>query len=275
MASKADWPKRITEWHDGDTGYLSVPFTWLLPQARARIRQGDLLVRRWVVGGPAVRLMPDYPLGADQVDGDMPGVLQRVNPLATRTTIGCIRRCPFCGVGKIEGAFAELPDWPNLPMVCDNNLLAASKGHFRRVIEKLRAHAWCNFQGIDARLLTNYHAGLIAGLSRPVLRLALDRDQDRKPWADAVARLRTAGVARSNIRSYVLCGFDGGPQEDRERCEYVQSFGVKALPMWYHPLDALQLNPVTERQRGLGWTHRKRRELMCWYYHHRTLAVRG
>ena len=92
-----DWPKDITEWHDGTTGYMSVPFTWLLPKARQRVLQRDLWVQRWVVGGPAVRLMPDYEIqGATQAD--MEGVLQRVNPQATRTTVGCIRRCKFCGV---------------------------------------------------------------------------------------------------------------------------------------------------------------------------------
>ena len=270
------WPKDIIEWHVGETGYLSIPFTWLLPKARQRIQQRDLFVKRWVVGGPAVRLMPSYDLGADSVGDNMPGVLQRANPMATRTTVGCIRRCPFCGVRKIEGEFAELADWPDLPIVCDNNLLAASEGHIARVITRLRKHEGVDFnQGLDARLLTAFHAGLLATLRKPILRLALDHDRDREPWADAVDRLRTAGIAKSRIRSYVLCGFDGGPEEDRERCEYVESLGFMALPMWFHRLDALRKNEVTTDQQGLGWTNRKRRELMCWYYQHRTLEVRG
>ena len=54
-----DWPRNITEWHDGDNGYLSVPFTWLLSAARERIRQRDAFTNHWCVGGPAVRLMPE------------------------------------------------------------------------------------------------------------------------------------------------------------------------------------------------------------------------
>jgi hypothetical protein len=272
----AGWPKDILEWHKDVTGYLSVPFTWLLPKARARVQQRDWLVRHWVVGGPAVRLMPDYWLGDAEVRADIPSVLQRVNPLATRTSTGCIRTCGFCGVRRIEGEFAELSDWPDLPILCDSNLLATSEGHFARVIERLRRHGWADFnQGLDARLLTNFHANLIASIPKPIVRLALDNDRDRQPWADAVERLRTAGVPKSAIRSLVLCGFGGGPDEDRERCEYVESFGIKASPMWYHRLDSLQCNTVTEQQRSMGWTHRKRRALMCWYYQHRTLAVRG
>ena len=271
------WPKSITEWHDDNTGYLSVPFTWLLPAVKAKVLQRHLYVDRWVVGGPAVKLLPNYLSGLDvQLGDDMPGVLQRINPQATRTTIGCIRRCGFCGVRTIEGNFRELPDWPDQPVVCDNNLLAASEGHFTRVMQRLRRHGWCDFnQGLDARLLTPFHATLIAAVGKPIIRLALDDDGDRKPWADAVDRLRTAGVAKSRIRSYVLCGYRGSPEEDKSRCEYVESMGSKALPMWFHALDALTANEVTPRQQSLGWTHRKRRELMCWYYWHRTLEARG
>lgn len=272
-----EWPKNIVEWHGGDQGYLSVPFTWLLPKARARIKQKDLFVREWHVGGPAVKLMPDYLADCDAaIGGDMPGVLQRVNPQATRTTIGCIRRCGFCGVRRIEGDFRELSEWPDQPILCDNNLLAASDQHIERVVRMVRKHGWCDFnQGLDARLLTTYHATLIATVPKAIVRLALDHDRDRDAWGDAVERLLDAGIPKSRIQSYVLCGFDGGPDEDGARCKYVEWFGLKPLPMWFHPLDTLERNPVTDRQVAMGWTHRKRRELMCWYYHHRTLTVRG
>ena len=272
------WPKTITEWHDGRTGYLSVPFTWLLPKAVQRINQRDMFTDRWVVGGPSVYLMPDYVLGNThgncEIRRECVGVLQRINPQATRTTIGCIRRCEFCGVRQIEGRFEELPDWPDLPILCDNNLLAAHHRHFDRVIDRLTVHGWCDFnQGLDARLLTPYHAKRIAEIGKPLVRLALDHDRDRESWATAVETLLDAGVAKSRIRSYVLCGFAGSPADDWDRCEYVESFGPMALPMWYHRLDCLVANKVTPQQRDLGWTDRERRALMGWYYKHRGQRV--
>ena len=91
--------------------------------------------------------------------------------------------------------------------------------------------------------------------------------------------LRVSGVF---VREAEECGQQwyviretNGPAEDRERCEFVESLGVKALPMWFHRLDAMRRNEVTEAQRAMGWTARKRRELMCWYYWHRTLDTRG
>ncbi len=275
---KTTWPKAITEWHDGRTGYLSVPFTWLLPAARNRINQRDMFTDRWIVGGPAAYLMPGYLLEyCDcEIRRESLGVLQRVNPQATRTTVGCIRRCEFCGVRLIEGRFEELPDWPDQPVLCDNNLLAAHDRHFDRVIDRLIPHGWCDFnQGLDARLLTSHHAKRIAEIKKPIVRLALDHDNDRETWGGAVEMLLDAGIAKSRIRSLVLVAHEDGPTEAKDRCEYVESFGVDASPMWFHPLDTLELNAVTDQQQALGWTHRKRRELMCWYYQHRTLEVRG
>jgi hypothetical protein len=270
------WPKSITEWHDNGTGHLSVPFTWLLPDARRRVRQGDAFVSRWVVGGPAIRLMPDYDLSPATIMWHVPGVLQRVNPRATRTTTGCPRCCAFCGVRRIEPQYAELNDWPDRPIVCDNNLLAASERHVGRVCERLEQWGWADFnQGLDARLLTTEHAAMIARIRKPICRLALDSDGDREAWLSAVDRLRSAGIAKRNIRSYVLCGFAGTPEADWARCKWVESRGVMALPMWYHLLDAMKPNIVTPEQEAMGWTNRKRRELMCWFFQHRTLEVRG
>lgn len=200
----------------------------------------------------------------------MHGVLQRVNPQATRTTLGCIRSCPFCGVRRIEGRFRELDDWPDLPIICDNNLLAASYRHFDRVIDRLVRWSWCDFnQGLDARLLTPYHASRIAEIHKPIVRLALDSDSDRTVWQEAVEMLRHAGVAKSCIRTYVLCGFDASPEADWQRCEFVESFGIKALPMWFHSREALEHNSVTPAQRKLGWSEKRQRQLMGWYYRHR------
>ena len=278
MQNPTLWPKKPVVWNERGVGYVSIPFTWNLPGVANRLRQQSFFVDRWVVGGPAVKLMPDYlaDIPGVTIEDRMPGVLQRVQPMATRTTVGCVRKCGFCGVRKIEPQFMELADWPDKPILCDNNVLAASDTHFAKVIERVRHWGWCDFnQGLDARLLTDFHAELLASVPKAIVRFALDNDDDREPWGTAVDRIRSVGVAKSRIRSYVLCGFAGDPDADWARCEFVESFGLKALPMWYHPLDALKHNAVTPDQKNMGYTKRKQRELMCWYYQHRTLGVRG
>src|SRR5271165_7170276 len=97
----------ILVWNDGDAVCVSVVFTWHLPQAK---KYADSLRHLRVrMGGPAVELakrtMPGFFLGSHaELGGNYPGVLQRFNPLATRTSVGCIRKCKFCSVPLVEGA---------------------------------------------------------------------------------------------------------------------------------------------------------------------------
>jgi len=265
------WPKRPTYWQKGAIAYASIPFTWGLPEVRTRI-ECDLFASKWVVGGPAVELMPRFFKGLSNVSvgGKMSGVLQRVNPEATRTSAGCPRQCGFCAVPRVEGRFRELDDWPDLPVICDNNLLAASREHFDRVIERLAGHEWCDFnQGLDARFLTQAHAQAIGGLKGAIVRLSLDSAGYAEAWVRAYSRLRAAGVAKARLRTYVLIGYRSGPAEAWARCEFVEKRGVKALPQWFHPLNAMCPNGVTPLQRALGWTESERKRIMGWFYQHR------
>lgn len=263
---KTDWPKDLTIW-DEPSGRccMSVPFTWLLPKAQRYI---DGFGGDWLVGGPAVYLIPDY-LRRCEVGREYPGVLQRVNPDATRTTVGCPNRCRFCGVRTICGPFRQLDVYPDRPIICDDNLLAASDRHVESVLHGLIPWGWCDFnQGLDAMLLKPWHAKLIAQIDKPMVRLALDGDDLRGRWADSVEMLITAGVAKKNICCYVLVGFRGDMASDVDRCQFVESFGIKALPMWFHRLDAMRYGEVNEDQEARGWTKEKQRKLMRHFYKH-------
>ena len=265
------WPGGPMEWLEGRTLYVSIPFTWDLPEVRYELNASSLLWDRAVVGGPAVRLMPGYfdilkPYVTE--GGDLPGVLQRVNPMATRTTLGCSRRCPFCAVRQIEGRLVELGDWPDLPILVDNNLLATSSGHFDRVMDRLERWEGVDFnQGIDSRLLTPTHAHRIGRLPRPyTVRLALDHDGYRDAWEQAYVLLRRAGVPNRFIRSYCLIGWKDTPTEAWKRCEWVEAHGAMPLPMWFHELTTMQRNVVTEAQEQLGWSGEERKRIMRWFY---------
>ena len=267
------WPKGPMEWIEKRVRYLSVPFTWDLPKAKQDLMQRDFTWDRAVVGGPAVELMPEYldGMGWVTIGHDMPGVLQRVNPHATRTTLGCIRKCGFCGIGcgKIEaGGFRELEDWPDLPILCDNNLLAASMDHLDKVTRRLSKWGWCDFnQGLDARLMTPEKAALLARIEKPCIRFSVDSDAEKESVLAAVEICQSAGIFKQNCRKhYVLVGFNTGPDEAWERCLWVEQRTFKANPMWFHPLDALERNSITDAQRALGWTHRDRADLQRYFY---------
>jgi len=280
LSKTTDWPKGPVRWYRDGVEYISIAFTWHLPMVRDDLNQA-LFPTRTIVGGPAVRLMPgffDGVLGCEVGKEDVDGVLQMANPMATRTTLGCPRKCKFCAVGsgQIETkGFVELDDWPDNPMVCDNNLLAASVKHFDRVIDRLVAHGWADFnQGLDARLMTAHHARQMAKIKTPVVRLALDHQGMAKSWARAYDLLRVAGINKRNIRSYALIGFDSGVEEAWDRCFWIESHGVRSLPMWFNRLDTLVQNEVTDKQRKLGWDEDERVRIMKYFYHHRDISTK-
>ncbi len=271
----SEWPKAPTYWLEDDTGYASVPFTWTIPEVVAEIKS-SLFAKRWVVGGPAVYLQPEVFAEIENVTilEHLPGVLQRVNPQATKTSFGCVNKCEFCAVPQTEGEIVELDEWPDLPMICDNNLLACTAAHVDKVLDRAEKHTGVDFnQGLDFRLMTPHVMKRLSRLKKATIRVALDSEHLRDKWASAIDSMIAHGIYKSYIRSYVLVGFKGTPESDWERCKFVESKGVKPLPQWFHPLDAKEWNGVTTEQKGLGWTKHKQKRLMDYHYQHRDIGA--
>jgi len=273
MLIQTDWPKTYIYWTVNETLFISIPFTWNLPEVESRfVKQKSLFFKQIIIGGPATALMPDYFKNYSfvTVGSECSNIIQMINPLATKTTTGCVRSCKFCAAPRIEGRLKELDDWPNKPILIDNNLLASSQPHFDKVIDRLKKWEWADFnQGLDSRLLTNYHAKRLSEIKKPIIRLALDNVAYRDDWEIAFSRLRSAGITLNSIRSYALCGFDSDPAEAWERCNTITDHGIKVLPQWFHELNALDKNIVTNKQAELGWNDYERRRIMQWFYQHK------
>ncbi len=250
------WRKGIASWKVGKVLYQSIPFTWLLPQAEAEARDHKGPV---VAGGPAVNLLgAPWALTPETVPFD---TLAFHNPLATFTTRGCPNHCSFCAVPQLEGDLQELPSWKPAPVVCDNNLLAASKKHFERVIDSLIPFPACDFnQGLDARLFTLHHADQLARLKRPHIRFSWDSIKTESMVADAVNLCKKYGF--KDIGIYVLLGFKDTPEDAHYRLETVRSWGLFPNPSRYQPLDALTKNSYI----APNWTEKELRKMMKYYY---------
>lgn len=250
--SRDGWSKDVAEWITDNTAYLSVVFTWDLPKARQRaiwLREEGYDVR---TGGPACLLMPDYMADVAYVNGAGVSALWRHNSNATFTSRGCVRRCPFCAVPKIEGPLVELDNWEPKPIVCDNNLLACSRRHFDQVVDSLKGLEGVDFnQGLDARLLTQYHAGRLAELDLARVRLAWDNTKYGNSFMQAFERLRKAKIPKSLISVYVLIGFQDTPEDAWFRLRTIKNMGITPFPMRYQPLDVLKKNQYV----GPNWTN--------------------
>jgi len=265
-----NWPKGPTYWIQNRTLSVSIPFTWNLKEVFQRVNQLDFWWDNVLVGGPAVELQPDYfsELPHVQVGHSSLGVLQRVNPMATRTTLGCPNRCSFCAVPKIEGIFLELNKWPDKPIICDNNLLAASEQHLDRVFDRLERHTGVDFnQGLDFRRLTDHAIERLRRLKAPRVRLACDSKKDLVPWVEGYEKLRSGGIPKYWIHTYALIGWISDPAEAWTRCEVIDK-RCKVYPMWFHALDCEEHNTVTEKQKALGWSQDARIAIMRHYYKH-------
>jgi len=244
----------VVEWIEDKTAYLSVVFTWDLPKAHIQAVWLRELGYEVKAGGPACLLMPDYLAGVAEVNSCSVGALWRHNPDATFTSRGCIRKCKFCAVPKIEGNLVELDEWEPKPIVCDNNLLACSQQHFDKVIDSLKGIKEVDFnQGLDTRLLTQYHANRLAELDLARVRLAWDNTKYGNSFMQGYERLRKAKIPKRLISVYVLMGFDDTPDDAWFRLRTIQNMGVTPFPMRYQPLDALKKNQYV----GDNWTHRE------------------
>src|SRR3972149_8860219 len=73
-AAVSRWPKTIFHWRDNGTLNVSVPFTWMLPDAVAFCRAHSY-TSRVRIGGPAVSLMPEYVTGCGAtIGGGLPAL---------------------------------------------------------------------------------------------------------------------------------------------------------------------------------------------------------
>lgn len=118
------WSNGLAEWVECNTAFLSVAFSWRLPDAYSRAvwyQSQGYVVR---AGGPAVWAMPKYLADVAQIGGEI-DALPHHNLQATIASRGCPVGCHFCIVPRMEGkTFTLLPDFTPRPILCDNNLSA-------------------------------------------------------------------------------------------------------------------------------------------------------
>jgi hypothetical protein len=250
------WRKRPYwwRWSDYKTTYCSVVFTWQVKDVINQIRQREFGTVRYVVGGPAAILKRDEIEPWAEVCERPPykffKPITAHSKYATFTTRGCPNQCAFCAVPKIEGDFSELKYWEHKPIVCDNNLLAASRKHFDKVVDGLKVFPWCDFnQGLDARRFTHYHASRFAELKKPKIRFACDNQTAKKYVHDAVKLARFCGLKDFGV--YVLIGHRDDPDDALDRLRFIHRLGIRPNPMRYQPLDCDEKNSYV----GKNWTN--------------------
>lgn len=215
----------------------SVVFTWDLFKTVQLATEGKLDK----IGGPAVKLLPHIVPEKYRDISNAGDWLSIHNPSATRTSIGCIRKCNFCVVHKIEPEFKEIDNFIPKPILCDNNFLACSKEHIVRSIDKLSTIKGIDFnQGLDARLFKSWHVDEFKKLNWEMIRFAWDSSDQESYVFSAIEKLKKAGFPTRKIRCYVLIGFNETQDEATYRCKILRDQDIFPNPMRYQPWDTLE-----------------------------------
>jgi len=163
---------------------------------------------------------------------------------------GCLRRCGFCSVPKLEGRPNSLRYgirhliYPGHKRVIlwDNNILGNS--NWRDVFDELiELGLEVDFnQGLDARLVTDEVAERIGRIRMSVVRLAYDFYGIGPAVKRAIERLEAAGKRRRDIVVYTLFNYTDDPGDFLDRVKDLLSWGVVTYPMRYEPLTSLAKN---------------------------------
>jgi hypothetical protein len=211
-----------------DEVHVSVAFTYDMDKAYTLAEQWRH-VAPVKIGGPAM----DAP-GGEFVPG------RYLKPGYVITSRGCPNNCQvdgtqFCSVPRREGRkVRELPITEG-NNILDDNLLACSEAHIRKVFAMLKRQKYGRPMftgGLEAARLKDWHVELLRLVRPKEIFFAYDTPDDYEPLVDAGRKLLEAGftTASHSLRAYVLIGY---PKDTFEKAEARLMQVVKAgfLPM--------------------------------------------
>lgn len=203
-----------------DQVHISVTFTW-------DVERANFLSYTWrdygrvSIGGPAFLGKPNR---------FTPGLYLKKGIVITSR--GCPNKCSFCLVPRPEGQIRELAVHKG-NNIADNNLLACSKEHTKKVFKMLQGQKSIKFSGgFQASLVTDDIVEQLRDLSIKSIWVAYDDegydDYKMEIVRRAVDRLRKY-FTREQIRCYVLIGYEGDTIDDAER-RLVQAWNMGTVP---------------------------------------------
>jgi len=215
---------------------------------------------------PIEDLIPDYSI-LPQVTYKYP-VHDAYFAYASR---GCVRKCSFCGVPKLEGDLYETPSLTFIVqgieklygpkkdlMLMDNNIVASAK--FKEIIAEIRDLGFTpgaklnrgrvalqrrvDFnQGVDARILCKTPMFLreLASICTDPLRIAFDHLGFRAHYEQSVRYAHQVGL--NSLSNYMLYNFNDTPEDLYQRMwlniQLNEELKIRifSFPMRYQPTD--------------------------------------
>jgi hypothetical protein len=247
-----------------DTIYVTSLFTYAWRPVRDAIAHYRNLFpeSRILLGGIYASLIPDHAklLGADEVHVGLKPELEDLVPswdlipewdgsilFASR---GCIRKCGFCSVPKLEGPPADLREkiqsliYPGHKRVIlwDNNILGNT--NWEPIFDELAGlDIEVDFnQGLDARRVTPLVAKKLARLRVHSIRMAYDYPGVGPFVRQAIELLSKEGISPRKVVVYTLYNYVDDPENFKDRVGEIIEWGATSYPMRFEPLTSLTKN---------------------------------
>jgi hypothetical protein len=271
-----------------DEIWLTTCFTFDIPHSLGMVREAKNRAPVVKVGGVAATLLPQYfeKEGAEVHRGLIPEAEAMAPDYSllptppeysiTHTSRGCIRKCGFCMVHRLEPEFTErewerdLAPGARKILFFDNNWLGKPMEHLQRDIDAIKRLAKqgrissVDFnQGIDCRLMTEEIADMLKGVPLDPVRFAFDGMQEDGFYQRAVEMMAARG--HKTFTSYVLYNFKDSPADFyyriRESAILADKLGVtvQSFPMRYQPI--LEVD-TSRKYVGDKWTAANRAGVM-------------
>jgi hypothetical protein len=220
------------------------------------------------------RLKPDYTL----TDGIYEYYTN--NTSIGYMTKGCINRCPYCAVHRLEPYFVpfipleqQLDSNKKDLILLDNNVLASPE--FPSIIKDIKKHGfkkgarfgnsyrYVDFnQGVDARLLDEDKMKLLSQIAIKPLRIAFDSIKFERLYIEKVRLAHKHGI--KHLSNYILFNFDDCLEDFYRRLqiniELNEELGISifSFPMRYIPLNAKDRKYISP-----NWTRTQLRGIQC------------
>jgi hypothetical protein len=225
--------RKCKSWYPDVEITLGGLYASLMPE-HAKLSGADIIFKG--LNQEAEEVLPDYSL-VPKWDGSI--------IFASR---GCKNKCIYCAVPKLEGKICSEKKsikkfiWTGHKKLIffDNNILAMRYWEeiFNEVIE-LKMGVDYN-QGLDARLIEDKSASLIAKMNIPTIRLAYDHPDQKEDVEKAIKLLSEKGKDQRSILVYTLFNYTESPEDFLQRVLEIFSWGAVCYPMRFQPLTVLE-----------------------------------
>lgn len=275
-----------------DKIYITSLFSWNFEEVLKTVNYYKYKSDNVVLGGHITTFFPEHEIQRriwirpvkihiglwDELEGIKPdySMFPELDYSIAIATRGCIRKCGFCGVPKLEPNYIDyIPITPQVDntkphiQLWGNNDFASKK--FENIINELielgfekgakfnKKQRWVDFnQGTDCRIFTKELAELVSKINIKPLRFAFDGMQEDGYYQDAIRLASKYGI--KHFSTYILYNYTDTPEDFYYRCKEIVKLNeeldirISGFPMKYIPVNAIDKNYV-----GKHWTKEKLR----------------